>query len=94
MIETFNYLIGLKVKTFDVYNQFDRKYKVVSGKKNDESVLVIWRKTIDLDLKADKKFIKNKFNLDDYKKVYINGDNYIEDSLLIEENLKKLMFND
>ncbi|MFW5891553.1 MAG: site-specific DNA-methyltransferase, partial [bacterium] len=94
LIETFNYLIGLKVKTFDVYDQFDRKYKVVSGKKDDESVLVIWRKTIDLDLKKDKEFIENKLNLDNYKKVYINGDNYVEKSLLIEESFKKLMLND
>lgn len=94
LIETFNYLIGLKVKTFDVYNQFNRKYKVTSGKKDDESVLVIWRKTIDLDLKADKDFIENNLNIDDYKKVYINGDNYVENSLLIEESFKKLMLND
>jgi adenine-specific DNA-methyltransferase len=94
LIETFNYLIGLKVKTFDVYNQFNRKYKVISGKKDDESVLVIWRKTIDLDLKADKDFIENNLNIDDYKKVYINGDNYVEKSLLIEESFKKLMLND
>jgi adenine-specific DNA-methyltransferase len=94
LIETFNYLIGLKVKTFDVYNQFNRKYKVISGKKDEESILVIWRKTISLDLKDDKDFIENNLNIDDYKKVYINGDNYVEKSLLIEENFKKLMLND
>lgn len=94
LIETFNYLIGLKVKTFDVYNQFNRKYKVISGKKADESVLVIWRKTIELDLKDDKDFIENNLKIDDYKKVYINGDNYVEKSLLIEESFKKLMLND
>ncbi|MCC3145802.1 site-specific DNA-methyltransferase [Halanaerobium sp. Z-7514] len=94
LMETFNYLIGLKVKTFDVYNQFNRKYKVISGKKDDESVLVIWRKTIDLDLRADKEFIENELNIDDYKKVYINGDNYVENSLLIEESFRKLMLND
>jgi len=92
LVETFNYLIGLKIKSFDFYNTLNRKYKIVKGKKDDDNIIVIWRSNIDLNLKDDKDFIENNIELENYDKIYINGDNYIEKSLLIEDSFQKLMF--
>lgn len=53
LVETFNYLIGLTVKTIDLLDGF----KVVTGTNpQDESVLVVWRNTKEKDNEALEKF--------------------------------------
>lgn len=54
LVETFNYLIGLTVKTIDLLDGF----KVVTGTNpQDESVLVVWRNTKEKDNEALEKFL-------------------------------------
>ncbi|MCK8826093.1 hypothetical protein MWH30_13595 [Fuchsiella alkaliacetigena] len=94
LIETFNYLIGLHIKQFDIYESQNRKYKVVTGKRENEEIIVIWRKVIDLNLEEDKRFIEEEIIANnDFDKIYINGDNYVTDSLLIEDQFDKLLFS-
>jgi len=89
LIETFNWLLGLKVKHMDCIEGF----RVVSGTNpKDEKVLVIWRKIRDLGEADPKKiqeqrekanealevfFKKQQYNTMDmeYEIIYVNGDN-------------------
>lgn len=94
LIETFNYLLGLDVKQYKIYNHQDRKYKVILGKKDNQEIMIIWRNIEDLDLEKDKEFIekeiiKNK-KID---KLYLNGDNYLNNAILIEDQFSKLLFD-
>ncbi len=102
LVETFNYLIGLVV---DNYSLPKDGYVIVTGKNlNDEKILVVWRdckKHNNIDLN---RFLeRSKYNpLDnEYNKIYVNGDNNVENLkigdeqwkvVLIEEEFKKRMF--
>lgn len=102
LVETFNYLIGLRVKTIDDV----RGVRVVTGTNpQDERVLILWRKTRELDNDAlDAWFRKQGYNTKDqeYDVIYVNGDNNLENLRradqtwkvrLIEEEFRRLMFD-
>jgi adenine-specific DNA-methyltransferase len=93
LVETFNYLIGLEVKQKNIYNHQERKFKVIFGEKNNKEIAVIWRNTEDLNFEQERKFIEDEI-ISDKKidKLYLNGDNYLENSFLIEDQFNKLMF--
>lgn len=87
LVETFNYLLGLRVMHVDVI----RGFRVVQGTNpQGEKVLVIWRSLKDLsapDGKAGKSnedldefFRKQKYNTRDqeFDLIYVNGDNHLE----------------
>jgi adenine-specific DNA-methyltransferase len=82
LVETFNYLIGLRVKTIDHIGGV----RVVTGlSPQGERVLILWRKTKEMDNDAlDAWFRKQGYNTKDqeYDVIYVNGDNNLE-------NLKK-----
>jgi adenine-specific DNA-methyltransferase len=102
LIETFNYLLGLKVKHIDSINGF----RIVEGTNPEgEKVLVIWRNTQeksrdDLNAFFQKQAYKtgdNEFDL-----IYVNGDNNLENLRradetwkvrLIEQEFHRLMFD-
>lgn len=103
LVETFNYLIGLHVKTI----QFIKGFKVITGVTNerDEETLIIWRNT---DEKSNKDlnefFSKMEFSTRDseFQRIYVNGDNHLENLktgddkwkvVLIEEEFIKRMFD-
>ena len=97
LVETFNYLIGLSVKTIDVLKGF----KVVIGTNpQDESVLIVWRNTKEKDNDALESFLnKQKYNPRDFDfdHIYVNGDHTLEDPRsivkMIEIEFKRLMFD-
>jgi len=102
LVETFNYLIGLRVKTIDDV----RGVRVVTGlNPQGERVLILWRKTKELDNDAlDEWFRKQGYNTKDqeYDVIYVNGDNNLENLRkadqtwkvrLIEEEFQRLMFD-
>lgn len=92
LVETFNYLLGLHVKQIRTFKNNGTDYRVVFGEKNNGLIVVIWRNTDDLDLKADKEFIKENV-LKDFEagKVYVNGNSYLENALPIEPEFKRCM---
>jgi adenine-specific DNA-methyltransferase len=93
LVETFNYLIGLEVKQKNIYNHQGRKIKVIFGEKDNNEIAVIWRNIEDLNFEQEKKFIENEIISDrKVNKLYVNGDNYLENSILIEDQFNKLMF--
>jgi adenine-specific DNA-methyltransferase len=86
LVETFNYLIGLRVKTIDHIGGV----RVVTGVLGPgdggtggqgEKVLILWRNTKELDNdKLDAWFKKQGYNTKDqeFDIIYVNGDNNLE----------------
>ena len=97
LVETFNYLIGLRVKHIDTFPGF----KVVIGTNpKDESVLIVWRNLKDQDNAALEAFLdKQKYNPRDteFDHLYVNGDHTLDDPhskvKMIESEFKRLMFD-
>lgn len=102
LVETFNYIIGLKVQRMDSMEGFRT---VIGELLSGDQILVIWR---DLDEQSnedlEKFFVKQGFNAHDcqFDRIYVNGDNHLETLkakenhwkfVLIEEELKRLMFD-
>jgi len=103
LVETFNYLIGLHVKTI----QSIKGFKVITGitNKRDEETLVIWRNTEEKSNQdLNEFFTKMEFSTRDseFQRIYVNGDNHLENLktgddnwkvVLIEEEFMKRMFD-
>jgi len=102
MVETFNYLLGLKVKRIWT----EEGFKIVSGEnRKGESILVIWRNMADKDDVALTTFCQSKgWHKKDngFDLIYINGGNTLESfkekgakwrSQLIETTFHQLMFD-
>jgi adenine-specific DNA-methyltransferase len=102
LVETFNWLLGLRVKHMDTI----RGFRIVQGSNPaGEKALVIWRNTREKsngDL--DEFFLKQGYNTRDmeFDLIYVNGDNNLENLKrpdetwkvrLIEEEFKNLMFD-
>ncbi len=101
LIETFNYLIGLKVKTMDCI----RGVTVLTGENlKGEKILVLWRKVAETDSEAlNTWFVKQDYSTLDmeFDLIYVNGDNHLENLRkdretwkvrLIEEEFQIRMF--
>jgi adenine-specific DNA-methyltransferase len=102
LVETFNWLLGLRVKHMDTI----RGFRVVQGRNPaGEKVLVIWRNTREKsNPELDEFFLKQGYNTRDmeFDLIYVNGDNNLENLKrpdetwkvrLIEEEFKRLMFD-
>ena len=102
LVETFNYLLGLRVRHVDVI----RGFRVVTGTSpQGDKVLVIWRCVRENPNAAlDEFFLKQGYNTRDmeFDLVYVNGDNNLENLKrpddtwkvrLIEEEFQRLMFD-
>jgi adenine-specific DNA-methyltransferase len=94
LVETFNYLIGLQVKTM----QTIRDYKVVTGLTPEgERALIIWR---DLTEKSnadlEEFFRKQDYNPRDmeFDLIYVNGDNNLENLRRPDETWKVRLIED
>ncbi|MCX7739371.1 MAG: site-specific DNA-methyltransferase, partial [Hydrogenothermaceae bacterium] len=102
--ETFNYLLGLKVKKVKVrYNNTieGRKYIFILGERDRKNIVIIWReydeKWKDEDYKKDKEFIRKELEGDWYPHiVYINGQTVLTNQHYeikhIEPEFKKLIW--
>ena len=89
LVETFNYLIGLNVKTI----QTIRGFKVITGITNerDEETLVIWRNTEEKSNQDLNEFFnKMEFSTRDteFQRIYVNGDNNLENLKTGDDNWK------
>ena len=96
--ETFNYLLGLNIKTRKTYSNNDRRYLVYRGETRDapgRQVTVIWRETEDWsddDFASDHDFVRGKILGSDVNTVYVNGDSCIPGAKPIEPIFKARMF--
>ncbi|CAM3854941.1 DNA methyltransferase [Mesobacillus thioparans] len=102
LVETFNYLIGLHIKTIDLI----KGIKVITGTlRTGENTLVLWRNTDEVTNEQLEDFFKKQgYNTRDseFERIYVNGDNHLENLklaenkwkvVLIEEEFKRLMFD-
>ena len=97
LVETFNYLIGLTVKTIDALKGF----RLITGTNpQGETVLVVWRNIKENDNDALEAFLdKQGYNPRDteFDHIYVNGDHTLEDPQskvkMTEIEFKRLMFD-
>ena len=96
--ETFNFLLGLKVRTRRTYNDNGRRYLVYRGETRERpghNVAVIWRATdgwSEQDFTRDRQFVSEQRMTEDGDTVYVNGDSCIPGARAIEPMLKARMF--
>jgi len=88
LVETFNYLIGLKVKKTERI----RDFKIVSGENlKGDKILIIWRnleKTTNDDLDKFVEKLNIKVFDGEYNIIYVNGDNNLSNYKKEEESWK------
>lgn len=104
LVETFNYLVGLRVKRYDTYGQEGLLF-VLGTEPDGRRVIVVWR---DCDLWPNDKLEEKcrqafeSFRPNEFDVVYVNGDNHLpiiktgEESWkvnLIEETFHARMFD-
>jgi adenine-specific DNA-methyltransferase len=94
LVETFNYLLGLRVKHIDRI----RGIRVVQGTSPEgERVLIIWRNTREVSsADLDAFFRKQDFNIRDaeFDVIYVNGDNNLENLRTSDETWKVRLIED
>lgn len=93
--ETFNYLLGLHVKTRKVLKDKKREYLVYSGTVDTREVVVIWRDIKDWkkkDFDQEKEFIKKEKLTEGADEIFVNGDSLIPDAKSLDPVFKSRMF--
>lgn len=92
IVETFNYLIGLNVETMS-YPQ--EGVCVVTGHtQNSKKILVIWRDCNKISNEALNEFFKSRYNSvrnREFDRIYVNGDNTLENVKKNDENWKVVL---
>ncbi|MHA1674966.1 MAG: site-specific DNA-methyltransferase, partial [Promethearchaeota archaeon] len=74
LIETFNYLAGIRVKSYKFINNDGNDYVWLEGYRNHVSVLVIWRSIgSKFDPLEEKKWINFQVDFTQFDEFYING---------------------
>jgi adenine-specific DNA-methyltransferase len=86
LVETANLLLGLSVQARRTCEHQARGYRVVFGETGEQSVLVIWRDTAGLDIRAEAAFVRAEILAGrEFDRVYVNGgDSHIPGALPIE----------
>jgi len=92
LVETFNYLLGVNISKYKVFQENGRKYVFVFGEKDGKRIVIVWRSIKDIDFEKDKEIIEE--NLKDFEpdEIYINGEAVIKEFRHIEPLFKSLMF--
>ena len=96
--ETFNYLLGLNVRTRRTYDDGGRRYLVYRGETRERpghDVAVIWRETAgwaEDDFARDRQFVSRQQMTADGDTVYVNGDSCIPGAKAIEPMFRARMF--
>jgi adenine-specific DNA-methyltransferase len=102
LVETFNYLLGIKVKKIRSFQDNERSYRAVLGEKNGRQMAIIWRSMVGLEdneeaLMKDKAFIEQTILpalLGEAKpdRLLVNGICFVKEAEAIEPEFKRLMF--
>jgi len=96
--ETFNYLLGLHVRTRRVYRDGERRYLVFRGETREapgRTAVVIWRETegwAEDDLARDRDFIAAEGMAEGADALYVNGASSVPGARPIEPLFKSRMF--
>ena len=94
--ETFNYLLGLTVRTRQVYDDDGRRYLVYTGRTRDKrEAVVIWRNTegwTPEDRERDRDFVKANDMTAGADDIWMNGDTMVKDARPLDKLFKQRMF--
>jgi len=95
LVETFHYLIGAKVRQFQVKEHQDREYVVtwcdVETENGIDSVLTVWRNIEGLDLEEEAEWFKNEFEGEAFDRICVNSECFIDGAEPIEVTFKERM---
>ncbi|WP_424353547.1 site-specific DNA-methyltransferase [Methanosarcina mazei] len=93
LIETFNYIAGIDVKSIQKKKDQEVDYIIVKGQRNEKEVIVIWRNKSDaFDPKQDKEFVQKEILTEVYDEILVNGNSLIPDAKSVDEIFKANMF--
>lgn len=107
LVETFNYLVGLRVKHVDRIKGVtlvEGTLPASPGRPSGEKAIIIWRNTKEMDAEALDEFLADlRISSRDleFDVIYVNGDNHLENMRradetwkvrLIEDEFQRLMF--
>lgn len=96
--ETFNYLLGLNVRTRRVYDDDTRRYLVYRGETRESpgwDMVVIWRETEEweeADFERDREFVANQKITDGADSIYVNSSSCIIGAKSVDPLFKERMF--
>ena len=93
--ETFNYLLGISVKTRQCLKDGDRRYLVYKGTVGQKAVVIIWRETKgwkDTDWERDYRFIQEQELTKDVDEIYVNTNSIVPEAEPLDPLFKRLMF--
>ena len=91
LVETFNYLLGINVKSISKKKDNGRIYLFIIGKDDKSHIGVVWRSIIDIDLQQDKKIIEENLNDLTIDELYVNGPCVVKGTKSIEIELNRLI---
>ncbi len=93
LVETFNYIAGINVKSIKKMRDDKVNYVVVKGHRNEKDVIVIWRNKNDgFNPKKDKEFVEKEILKEEYDEILVNGNSLIEDAKSVDEIFKANIF--
>lgn len=93
--ETFNYLLGISVKTRKCFSDDDRRYLVYRGTVRQKTVVIIWRETEgweQQDWERDYNFIQEQKLTEGTDEVYVNTNSVVPEAKSLDPLFKRLMF--
>ncbi len=94
--ETFNYLLGLAVRTRRVHDDDGRRYLVYAGRTRDgREAVVIWRNTTGWtpeDRERDRSFVETRGMAAGADDIWMNGDTMVKGARRLDTLFKKRMF--
>ncbi|PIZ50567.1 site-specific DNA-methyltransferase, partial [Candidatus Woesearchaeota archaeon CG_4_10_14_0_2_um_filter_33_13] len=90
LVETFNYLAGLKVSKISKQTHKKTDYIIVRGKRKNKDVVVFWRNIKDLNKTEDKAFIESQIN--DENEIFVNSDSLVRNAKPVDLILKEELF--
>ena len=93
--ETFNYLLGISVKTRQCLKDGDRRYLVYKGTAGQKAVVIIWRETQgwqDADWEGDYRFIQEQELTEGADEIYVNTNSIVPEAEPLDPLFKRLMF--
>jgi adenine-specific DNA-methyltransferase len=93
LVETFNYIAGIHVNSIYLKIDGNIKYIFVKGRRDERSVLVVWRnKPESFNPEQDKEFVEQEIANDVYDEVLVNGNSLIRGAKSIDVIFKEEMF--
>ncbi len=95
--ETFNYLIGLHVKSRQVYDNKGTRYLVYRGRAEGRETVILWRTITGWgkkEFEADREFVKQHDLTKGAEDIFVNTDSFIPDARSLDPVFKRLMFSE